>query len=235
MLHAPDDRFGDDTLAIHITRHWYLHCYDDHIHGATRTRQPLAEITDGQQHAVAHALATGQIRRIIGADGIPLVTAHSTALTPAERDLAAGLAGLIPSTTDTEHHTDPAAPLRARVTRTWTELSTDERRHWLHAAGAHHKQPSQVGWADLNGDTQTKIIRLYLDTHRPDQVAVPFRGDKITGEPETAAMAMFNHKQILTADKPNVGNPIEPAAMLDDDRPQAAQFEAQVVGRSWTR
>jgi hypothetical protein len=231
---AGDDRFAGNQLAIHVTRHWYQHCYDDHVHGATRSRHPLAEVTDGQEREVVQALSTGEIRRIVGADGIPLVTAHGTALTPVERDLAAGLAGLVSPVTDTEHHTDPAATLHDRVTRTWSDLGSQERSQWLHLAGAHH-ETTKLGWSDLPGETQTKIIHLYLDTHRPDQIAVPFIGQPINGAPAAAAMSMFDHRAPLTADTVSSGVPTEAAVILSDDRRQAAQVEVQRIGRSQTR
>ena len=74
MLHAPDDRFGDDTLALHITRHWYLHCYDDTIRAATDTRHPLAAGTRVHEMDVAQAIASGNVHPVIGQSGAPLVT-----------------------------------------------------------------------------------------------------------------------------------------------------------------
>ena len=38
IAHAPDTRFDADPLRIHVTRHWYLHSYLDHLHTATRTQ-----------------------------------------------------------------------------------------------------------------------------------------------------------------------------------------------------
>ncbi|WP_347268965.1 hypothetical protein, partial [Paracoccus sp. (in: a-proteobacteria)] len=198
ILHAPDDRFAGDQLAIHVTRHWYQHCYDDHIHGATRSRHPLAEVTDGQEREVANVLSHGEVRRIIGADGIPLVTAQGTTLTRLDRDLAAGLAGLVSPLTDVEHHTDPGMSLRNRVTRTWAELGNDERNDWLHRVGVHHV-PASTGWSELPGQAQSDIIRLYLDSHRPDQVATPFSGGRIDGDPRGAAATMFSHTTPLGA------------------------------------
>ena len=39
ITHAPDGRFDADPLRVHVTRHWYLHCYLDHLQTATRSRQ----------------------------------------------------------------------------------------------------------------------------------------------------------------------------------------------------
>jgi len=40
IAHAPDSRFDADLLRIHVTRHWYLHSYLDHLQTATRSRPP---------------------------------------------------------------------------------------------------------------------------------------------------------------------------------------------------
>lgn len=155
VLHAPDDRFEGDQLAIHVTRHWYQHCYDDHIHGGTRTRQPLADITDGQEGEIARTLATGEVRRIIGDDGIPLVTAHGTTLTQRDRDLAAGLTGLVSPLTNPTQTSDPDATLARRISRTWTDLGDDERALWLSRAGVHHT-PAHTGWRQLPGKSKPR-------------------------------------------------------------------------------
>lgn len=201
ILHAPDDRFDGDQLAIHVTRHWYQHCYDDHIHGATRTRQPLSDITDGQEHEIARTLATGEVRRIIGDDGIPLVTAHGTILTQLDRDLAAGLAGLVSPLAGSQQISDPNAILSRRISRAWTDLSDDERALWLSSAGI-HRTPAHTGWSDLPGEVQTTVLRLYLDAHRSDQFATPFIGTRVDGDPRTAAMTMFNHRLALDPQEP---------------------------------
>jgi hypothetical protein len=74
VLHAPDDRFGDDTLALHITRHWYLHCYEDSIRGATDTRHPLAAGNSVRVMDVAQAIVSGNVQPVIGRSGAPSVT-----------------------------------------------------------------------------------------------------------------------------------------------------------------
>ena len=198
IRHAPADRFGGDELAIHVTRHWYQHCYDDHVHGAVRSRHPLAEVTDAQEREVATTLSSREARRIIGPDGVPLVTAQGTTFTAQDRALARGLAGLISPITDTDHHADTKQPLGKRVTRTWAQLTDTERGQWLRAADAHHI-PASRSWHDLPGETQTKIIRLYLTTHQPHQVTTLFHGEPINADPSHAAMTMFNHQQPLHA------------------------------------
>jgi len=72
ISHAPDDRFGDDTLALHVTRHWYLACYDDTIRRATDTSHPLAASMRVHEIEVAQAIASGDARPVIGRNGAPL-------------------------------------------------------------------------------------------------------------------------------------------------------------------
>lgn len=192
VLHAGDDRFGGDQLSVHVSRHWYQRCYADQVHGATRSRQPLAEVTNAEEHQVVLTLGSGEARRLIGPDGIPLVTAHATMLTSLDRRLAAGAAGLVSPISDVEHHTEATRVLRERVTRTWSALAPDERRQWLRLAEVN---PDSAGttWSSLNAKEQTGIIRLYLATHRPGELVVPFRGSAIDQEPRLAAVTMFNH------------------------------------------
>jgi len=161
ILHAADDRFDGDQLSVHVSRHWYQRCYDDHLHGVTESRQPLAEVTGAEEHQVALTLESGQPRRLIGADGIPLVTTHATMLTNLDRRLPAGAAGLVSPISDVEHHTEATRVLRERVTRTWGALTPDERKQWLRLAGA-NPESAGVTWSSLDGSEQTGIIRLYL-------------------------------------------------------------------------
>lgn len=234
IVHAPDERFDGDEVAVHVTRHWYQHSYDDHVHGATRSRHPLAEVTDGQEREVAKALSAGDVRRIIGTDGIPLVTAQGTHLTKRDRDLAAGLAGLVSPLTDAEHHTDTWLALRTRVTRTWAELSNDERGQWLQLAGTHHVS-AHTGWSELPGQVQSNIIRLYLNSHQPDQVAAAFSGSRIDGDSREAAASMFNHAMPL--DTPDAAGvmPVTETTLLDEDLLAAASAEARTLGHGPAR
>ena len=119
----PDTRFDTDQLAVHVTRHWYQRCYDDQIKAATATRQPLTAVTDAEEHHVANVLATGIVRRLIGTDGMPLLTAHDTVLNEIDRRLAAGQVGVVPGLADPAHLPDPAGDLRPRVLRTWDAMS----------------------------------------------------------------------------------------------------------------
>ena len=60
IAHAPDSRFDADPLRIHVTRHWYLHSYLDHLHTATRS-QAAPTVTDAVERQVALTLTTRTI------------------------------------------------------------------------------------------------------------------------------------------------------------------------------
>lgn len=196
VLHASDDRFDGDQLAVHVTRHWYQRCYDDHVQGVTRSRPPLAEVTGAEEHQVALTLDSGLARRLIATNGMPLITAHSTIATNLDRLLASGATQLVSSISDQEHHTDAAETLRTRITRTWRDLDPHARAMWLRLGGA-DTASAELPWRSVGSDDQTRIIRLYLDTHRPEQIGVPFSGQPIELEPRLAAMAMFAHRTPL--------------------------------------
>lgn len=57
---------------------------------------PLEAVTAAEARAVAVSVQLGESHRIVGGDGIPLVTAHSTRMTDVDRRLAAGEAGVSP-------------------------------------------------------------------------------------------------------------------------------------------
>lgn len=198
VLHARDDRFDGDQLAIHVTRHWYQRCYGDHVQGVTKSRQPLAEVTGAEQHQVSLTLASGQARRLIARNGTPLVTVHGMVATDIDRRLAGGATQLVSPISDQGHHTAAAETLRTRITRTWRDLDPHARAMWLRISGA-DTAAADLPWRSVGGDEQTRIIRLYLDTHRPGVIGVPFSGQPIELEPRFAAMAMFGHRRPLDA------------------------------------
>lgn len=225
IAYVPDDRFAGDELAVHVTRHWFQRSYQDHLHGATRSRQPLTEVTDAETHQVALSLESGRALQLFDRGGRPLVTAHGTVATSIDRDLAAGTTGVVSAVIDSAHHTDPNQPLRLRVTRTWRDLDVHARAMWLRTAGS-ASGSAELPWPQLAGDEQTNLIRLYLQTHTPAQVGVPFEAERIEAEPRLAAMAMFAHVAPLDAVGSNLrSDPIESPsvslAALDLARPQA--------------
>lgn len=80
IAHAPDMRFDADPIRIHVTRHWYLHSYLDHVHTATRTRQPHT-YSDSVERQVAFTLTTRVVHPLFN-------DAATTLTTRTERNLA---------------------------------------------------------------------------------------------------------------------------------------------------
>ncbi len=196
--HAPDQRFDADELRVHVVRHWYLRCYVDHLEQATRSQQPLTRVTHGEEAQVALVLETRIPRRLIGEDGVPLVNAHGTVMTEVDRRLIAGESQVVESIADPVHHTDPRENLRTRVTRTWADLDIPAREHWLRIAGV--VDPTEiVGWSRLRGETQSRIIQLYLSTHSPSQFDIPLEGPAMLDQPAEAARVIFGHQVRLDA------------------------------------
>lgn len=196
IQHAPDDRFDGDRLRVHVTRHWYLRCYQDHVEHVTGSQQPLTAITYGEQAQVAVVLETRVPRRIIDRHGVPLMTAHGTATTDIDRRLAAGETHVVSGVTDPKHRINPQTTLRHQVTRAWADLDVALREHWIRAAGA--EIPIRgLAWSDLGGESKSKIIMLYLRTCVPDRAEAPFHEPPIKQTAETAARRMFNHRDQL--------------------------------------
>jgi len=195
VRHVGDERFDGDLVRIHISRHWYLRCYEEHVEQATRTQRRLARVTDAEERQVAMSLARAELCRLIGPDGIPLVTSHNTAMTNVDRWLAAGEIGLVSLATDTNRRSDPFTVLRTQVTGTWSKLSPIERSQWLRLADADSRHTG--AWSRVPGEDQSKIIRFYLTTHRKDLLDGSFKRVPITEEPATGAALMFNHRLLL--------------------------------------
>ena len=85
-----------DQLSRAILRHWYQRCYLEAIDNHLGLLQPLRAVTQGEAREVAASIHTRRAQRIIGPDGVPLVTAHGTRTTDADRRLAAGETGVTP-------------------------------------------------------------------------------------------------------------------------------------------
>ncbi|WP_375430983.1 hypothetical protein [uncultured Friedmanniella sp.] len=52
-------------------------------------------VTNAEAREVTASVQHGQARQLIGTDGVPLVTAHGTAITDTDRRLAAGETGVV--------------------------------------------------------------------------------------------------------------------------------------------
>lgn len=208
VRHAPDERFNGDAVRVHVTRHWYLRCFSAHVEVATRSQQPLTGVTYVEQDLVARTLATGEIRPIIGRDGIPVVTMHNTRMNAVDRALANGETGVVPPTVVSETQRDTFDTLRRQVKSTWSDLTIDRRAQWLRLAEA---EPMRTGerWSDLSGGQQSKIIRNYLHAHRRDLLDLSPDRALIKAEPASASRRMFNHRQILQAGSDSTSSEVQ--------------------------
>lgn len=196
VRHAPDERFDGDVLRVHVSRHWYLRCYNARVEVATRSQQPLTGITSVEEKLVAETLATGKARRLIGRNGLPVATAHETRLNAVDRALAAGETGVVPPMVSTEVAHDPSRNLRSQLRAVWSDLTREERNHWLRLAGA-EPMGSSVRWTALTGDQQSMLTRHYLSAHRRDLLDLGAKPSVIRAAPEVAARRMFNHRTTL--------------------------------------
>lgn len=206
VRHAPDERFDGDAVRVHVSRHWYLRCFSAHVEVATKSQQPLTGVTYVEQDLVARTLATREVRRIIGRNGIPLVTVHNTRMNAVDRALANGETGVVPPTVVTETQRNTLDTLQRQVKSTWSDLTLDRRAQWLRLAEAAPMGKGQR-WTDLNGDQQSRLIRNYLHTHRRDFLDLGPDRALITADPATAARRMFNHPETLIVAAPAVDKP----------------------------
>ena len=186
-------------------RHWYQRCYLEAAEARLGLLQPLQTVTLGEAREVEASIEARQARRIIGADGIPLVTAHGTQMTETDRRLAAGETGVVPPPS---RPTPPAPPnriLRERVVQAWARSRATIRSTWANAAGV-AQASDLVRWADVPGEAQSRLIAQWLDDHRdrfarppaaaqPAPAYPPFNGarHRLRGPAEEAAARMFGH------------------------------------------
>jgi hypothetical protein len=73
VAHAPQTRFDADQIRVHVTRHWHLHCYLDHLQTATRSRQPQTA-TDAVERQIALTLDTRTIHPLVSDAAMTLST-----------------------------------------------------------------------------------------------------------------------------------------------------------------
>ncbi|MBA8792854.1 hypothetical protein FHX74_000448 [Friedmanniella endophytica] len=199
VRHAADDRFDGDELRVHVTRHWYQRCYDTIVDEMVGARHPLAAITAGEDAEVARALATGEVRRLIGRDGIPLVTAHQTVMNDLDRRLAAGETGLVPPSIVEVRNHDGFKPLEQRVRAAWTSVDRTMRGEWLFLADA-LPLPDDSRWSRLSSEQQTRLVGHYLKTHRLELLGRDFDRPILQGDSADVARRMFNHRAPLVAE-----------------------------------
>lgn len=192
ILHAPDDRFDGDELRIHVTRHWYLRCYQNQIERSTDSQMPLTSVTEAETAQVAMVLHTRIPVRLIADNGIPLITAHATAMTEVDRRLALGGTHLVSSSTSPLSPTDPFETLGSRLPRDWNRLDDVTREYWLDRAGAGPRLAPST-WSTVPDEAQTKIIQMYLRAEGLKKNDWPFVGAVLDEPPAIAARVMFAH------------------------------------------
>ena len=194
-----------DQLSRAILRHWYQRCYLEAVDNHLGLLKPLQAVTQGEAHEVAASIRTRQARRIIGPDGVPLVTAHGTRTTDADRRLAAGETGVVPPPHPPAPPSQPNRVLREQVIQAWARSRAATRTAWT--SGARVPQAtSNARWADIPGDVQTRLITQWLHDHQdrfarppaptePPLDYPPFNGARhhLHGPPEQTAARMFNH------------------------------------------
>lgn len=217
--HAPDDRFDRDELRIYVTRHWYLRCYQDQVERLTNSQLPLTSVTDAETAQVAAVLHTRMPIRLIGEDGIPLLTAQATVMTEVDVKLAAGGTHLVSSLSSPLNDRDPLESLGSRLPREWNHLDHSAREHWLERAGAQGGDASRA-WSHLAEATQNAIIRMYLRAEGPKQNEQPFIGTVIGEPPAQAARAMFAHGVTLVGVSGQAGH----SQFFWPDEPDRVQF-----------
>lgn len=193
ITHSPDNRFDGDELRVHVARHWYQRCYDDQVERATQTQRPLTAVTSAEERQVARSMETGVARRLVGEDGVPLMTAHHTLLSDVDRRLAIGDVGVQPAGLG-----GVAAPeagfetLRERVLNDWGGLSPKQRHQRLIGEGV--ALPSEAAdWDMLRNDEQRAALHYYLAVNRRELLDQPFDSPALVGRPSEVAAAMFGH------------------------------------------
>ena len=191
-----------EDLRCAILRHWYQRCYLEVVDAELGLLAPLKAITAAEAHEVAASISAGQARRLIGTDGVPLLTAHGTRLTDADRRLAAGAIGVVVPIPRAAERVCPDR-LREHVIRGWAGSSSAGRTAWARAAGvpeaADHRR-----WADVPDGAQSPLIARWLEDHR-DRFAQPVSNEpaqyppfvaarhRLRGSAEGAAARMFAH------------------------------------------
>lgn len=209
-----------EAVATQILRHWYRRCYLDQLDHAVGLQPELRRVSDAEAEHVAACVASGRVVRIIGTDGIPLITSHGTTMTAVDRGLADGRTGLQPATLgglERKSADISDKPLRVRVRTAWAATSLRERRRWAEGVGVDPAAAAEE-WTKLPGVLQSVWTRSWLRSHRGEPT--PFTGaEPLVGPPAETAAAMFNH----------VGRLVDPLS-TEDRRAVEATFP-QARGR----
>lgn len=186
-----------DALRQLMLAQWYRRCYLAEVRAEMGVLTPLQEVTDGEVRAVAEAWQHGEPYRLVAPDGVPLVTAHGTVTSPADRKLDAGQVGVVeamPSTRDAA---------RRRAADFWSGLSKPDRTALLTETTALRRPLVEVltgkHFGQLAMTHQDAVIAAYLERLQAAEPQ-PFRlAHKLSGPAEETTAAMFNLSPISPA------------------------------------
>lgn len=200
---------------------WYRRCYLAEARAEMGVLTPLQEVTDGEVRAVAAAWQQGEPHRLVGDDGVPLVTAHGTVTSPEDRKLDAGEVGVVeamPSTRDLA---------RRRAAGFWSGLSEPDRTALLTETAAlrrplvevlARKDFRQLAVSHQDAVTVAYLGRLAAAEPQPFRLAHP-----LSGPAEETTAAMFNLSPISPA---TAAQRVAAAALLEAVRPTATSDQA---------
>lgn len=150
----------EEIIPAEILQAWYQRCSQDATDFTVRD-QPLRAVTAAEAAIVAHAVTVSEIRRIVGADGVAVITEHGTLVDDVDRRLAAGDIGVVDPRPPVRSH----ATLEAQTRQAWSNQDTSSRRAIIERAGVDDLDP-RTTWAQLPWPVATTYIRHFLDTHR---------------------------------------------------------------------
>ena len=210
---VPAAATGDDTkLRAAMLRQWYRRVYLNQVRAELGLLTPLRQVSDAEADAVAQAVTDRRPYRLVDSDGVPLMTAHGTITTDADRRLDAGEINVVEAPLPTEE-----TRLQRRVAGYWEKHDPVAR---LDLARACFDLPPR--WVAVLADKQFRqlahvhqlaVMHEYVRRTRPNPDEPPrfVPAEQVAGPPDEAAAAMFN----LTPTAP------------DDDRPAAVTVTQQ--------
>ncbi len=179
---------SNNPVRSQLMRQWFLRNFLDTIDEALLGDQRPREraVSRGEAREVARMLATGQLRKLIGPDHIPIVTAHGTQRDDLDRRLLRGEVGVIAPYAD---ESPPPTPrdllLQARTA--WTLATHVDREHWLHSKRFPADFKSRT-WRRLPPPVQSRWITDRVLAGRAARILEPFTGTLVTAT-DTAVAA----------------------------------------------
>lgn len=130
-------------------------------------------VTAAEAREVAVSMEPGQFRRIIGADGVPLVTGHGTSLTEVDRRLAAAVTGMTPPPTRPSAQGNRIP--RLEVTSAWNSLHSKRRASGMCNHALHPASTSAREWSQPRRDVTWVSKTAQSRDHRPAAQPKPKR------------------------------------------------------------